>query len=276
MIFSEIQWPETDIAKLMPVPKSNIGNIYWSEEYGFVIYIADVSQTDFNDYVDKCIEHGFDEKVNSGDTWYYADNIDGYHASIKLEDDDIMFIRIDDPDETEELEEQLSKPEEFEEQSAEQVEVLEETLAENIVAEEQQAESVESEVLAEKPVYYSTNTLDKAKSGNAGVFAYRKDGKNYDCYWIIDFDDDCAYFFTYGNSNGTSERVQIDEGDLNNYVLVTYHDGDSTWQYGLCFKRVRQPDRLIQSESDGTQYEYIATDLTDALKILDQMTIVDY
>ena len=46
MEFAEFQWPDTDIAKLMPVPKSTIGNINWSQDYGFVIYVAETSLED--------------------------------------------------------------------------------------------------------------------------------------------------------------------------------------------------------------------------------------
>ena len=47
MEFAEFQWPDTDIAKLMPVPKSTIGNINWSHDYGFVIYVAETPLDDY-------------------------------------------------------------------------------------------------------------------------------------------------------------------------------------------------------------------------------------
>jgi uncharacterized lipoprotein YehR (DUF1307 family) len=123
---------------------------------------------------------------------------------------------------------------------------------------------------------YSTNSLEVAKQGDSGVFSYKRAGTNYDTYWIIDFDEGCAYWFTYGNENGTCDRVQIDSGNLNEYIVVTYHDGSDTWQYGLSFKRKNQPDGLIEQHTDGEEYEFTATVLSEALEIRDLMTIVDY
>ena len=271
MEYSEFQWPDTEIAKLMPVPKSSVGNIGWSKDYGFVIYVTNTTQSDFKAYADDCAARGFTENVNSGDAWYYADNEDGYHVSLKYQDGDVMFVRIDRPDEQPSESVDISEP-------PEEVQPIEEEPAVTETPEPTQEPVSEPEPAepTEKPVYYSTNTFDKAKNGNAGVFSYKRKGANYDFYWIVDLDENCAYSFTYGNGSTTCDRVQIEKGDLNNYILLTYHDGDSSWQYGLCFKRARQPDRLIQSEADGTQYEYVATDLEEALKLLDQLTIVDY
>jgi ABC-type glycerol-3-phosphate transport system substrate-binding protein len=145
---------------------------------------------------------------------------------------------------------------------------------ESEIEESEQAETESTDDPA--ALTYSTNSLESAKEGNSGVFSYKQSGTNYDVYWIIDFDEGYAYYFTYGNENGTCERVQIESGTLNEYIVVTYHDGGDTWQYGLSFKRKNQPDRLIQQDTNGGEYEFSATNLKDALEIRDTMTIVDY
>ena len=38
----------------MPIPKSTIGNINWSHDYGFVIYVAETSLDDYAAYVKEC------------------------------------------------------------------------------------------------------------------------------------------------------------------------------------------------------------------------------
>lgn len=274
MEYAVFQWPDTEIAKLMPVPKSNVGNIGWSEDYGFVIYVANTNQADFKAYTEECADKGFIKDVNYGETWYYANNETGCHISLNYREGDVMFVRIDAPDE-----EPSDSMDILESQEESQITETPVEIGTPEPTQEPPIEPIsepEQEEPKEKAVYYSTNTFDKAKNGNTGIFSYQRKGPNYDYYWIIDFDENYAYSFTYGNDNETCDRVQIEEGDLNNYILLTYHDGDSSWQYGLCFKRVRQPDRLIQSEIDGTQYEYVATDLTQALKLLEQLTIIDY
>lgn len=275
MTFAEFQWPDTEIAKLMPVPKSTIGNIAWSKDYGFVIYVAETSLSDYAAYVQECEALGFILDCRKGDDYFYANNADGYHVSVTFKDNDVMFVRIDEPKESNTeivSEEAETSPEPTEDEATSTTSPTEDS--EPIDTTE--PEPVSTPETTEKTVYYSTNTFDRAEDGNTGIFAYKRNGTNYDFYWIIDFDEGCAYWFTYGNNSSICERVQIDEGDLNTLITVTYHDGDSTWQYGLCFKRVRQPDHLIQSEANGTQYEFIATDLEEALKLRDDMEIVDY
>ncbi|MCH5170763.1 MAG: hypothetical protein J1F24_05695 [Oscillospiraceae bacterium] len=272
MEYAEFEWPDSEIAKLIPVPKSNIGYIYWAEDYGFVIYVANTTADDYAEYVKACEESGFTIDGRKGDDFFWADNENGYQVTVRLQEDDVMFIRMDDPedefldDSTEDLETE-SVPEQTD------------SSVESVSDQSGESNDISTEASTTKPpqsLYYSTNTLEQAKEGNLGIYSYKRSGSNYDLYWIIDFDEGCAYYFTYGNNNGICDRVMIDNGNLNSYVTVTYHDGDSSWQYGLCFKRVRQPDRLIQSESNGTQYEFIATDLNDALKIRDSMKIVNY
>lgn len=97
MEFAEFQWPDTDIAKLMPVPKSTIGNINWSQDYGFVIYVAETSLEDYAAYVKECEALGFTSECRKGDDYFYADNEDGYHVALNYQEGDVMFVRIDEP-----------------------------------------------------------------------------------------------------------------------------------------------------------------------------------
>ena len=97
-VVGEFKWPTSEIAGLMPVPQSNIGKVEWEADYGFVIYVGNTTVDDFNAYVDACIEKGFDVDYRRGDTYYYADNAEGYHVSVKYEGFNTMFVRIDKPD----------------------------------------------------------------------------------------------------------------------------------------------------------------------------------
>ena len=127
-----------------------------------------------------------------------------------------------------------------------------------------------------KPVSYSTNDLETAKNGNSGVFSYVSRGSNYYTYWIIDFDESYVYSFTEGNGNEMCDRTVIDSGDLNSVLIITYHDGDDEWSYGLHFRYKNQPSVLIVEDNDYFETEYATADLADALKIRDSKTIKDY
>lgn len=95
---SEVQWPKSDIAKRLPVPKSSYGNIYWEADYGFVIYLGNTSKKDFWAYADACYDAGFTVDYEKGDTYFRADDSEGYHVNVEYRGNDVMFIRLDDPD----------------------------------------------------------------------------------------------------------------------------------------------------------------------------------
>lgn len=125
-------------------------------------------------------------------------------------------------------------------------------------------------------LYYSTNDRQTAKKGNTGVFSYSSSGKNYNVYWIIDFDEGYVYYFLDGDGNTTCDRLKIESGDLNDVLIITYHDGDDEWSYGLHFKWKSLPDILIMQDNDGFEYKYSPTDLKEALKKRESKTIKDY
>lgn len=95
---SEIQWPKSDIAKRLPVPKSSYGNIKWEADYGFVIYLGNTTKQDFLEYADACYNAGFTVDYKKGDTYFRADDSEGYHVNVEYRGNNVMFIRIDDPD----------------------------------------------------------------------------------------------------------------------------------------------------------------------------------
>ncbi len=99
--YSNFDWPDSEIAKLIPAPKSSIGHIDWEASYGFVIYVAETSKDDYDEYVKTCKEVGFNEDYKKGDDFYYADNADGFHIHLRYDEGDVMLVRIDDPDESE-------------------------------------------------------------------------------------------------------------------------------------------------------------------------------
>lgn len=124
---------------------------------------------------------------------------------------------------------------------------------------------------------YTTNDLATAKKGNTGVYAYKKSGSNYSIYYIIDFDERYVYRFTDGGDGDTTcDRLRIESGDLNSVLIVTYHDGDTTWSNGLHFNWVNQSDHLIMEDNDHFEWDFYPTDLYAALSIKATKRIVDY
>lgn len=126
-------------------------------------------------------------------------------------------------------------------------------------------------------VWYSTNTSEDAKNGNAGVYSYKKDGKFYDIYYIINFDEGHVYYFLEGDGNEFCDRLKIESGDLNDVVIITYHvEGEDNFSYGLHFKYKNMPSTLIVQDKNGFEDEYITTDLDNALELLKSKEVTDY
>lgn len=99
MKMSQIEWPNSDIAELIPQPKSLYGKIEWEHDYGFAIYIGNTTLSDYEEYVNSVYNSGFNIDYSKENSYFWADNADGYHVSINYEGFKTMFVRIDEPDE---------------------------------------------------------------------------------------------------------------------------------------------------------------------------------
>ena len=130
--------------------------------------------------------------------------------------------------------------------------------------------------MADNSTLYTSVDYETAKKGNEGVFAYRSRGGSYYRYYIIDFDEGYVYYFMEGNGDESCEKVKIVSGNLNDVVIITYHDGNDKWSYGLHFKWKKQPDHLVVQDNDGFTDDYYETDLSDALAIRDRRMIIEY
>ena len=92
-----LEWPKSEIAALLPVPDSKVGSISWEGSYGFVAYVS-YTKEQYDAYANDCAEKGFTVDYSKGDTYYYADNTDGYQLSLSYEGNNTMFVRIDEPE----------------------------------------------------------------------------------------------------------------------------------------------------------------------------------
>jgi len=146
----------------------------------------------------------------------------------------------------------------------------EETTAEEVNEDSEEPETTEEPMT----VIYSTNTVDTVNDGNKGVYAYRDKGGSYYKYYIIDFDE--GYVYSFNDESDDCDRLKIDSGDLNDVLMITYHDGGDSWSYGLHFKYKDNPDHLIMQDNDGYEYDYYTTNLKDALAVREGKTIQDY
>ena len=127
-----------------------------------------------------------------------------------------------------------------------------------------------------KTVSYSTNDKETAKNGDSGVFSYKSKDGSYDNYIVIDFNAECVYYYSDGNGDETCMRVNIDYGNLNDGLVVTFRDGDTQWSEGLHFNWRNSPEHLILEDNDHFTYDYYSTDLQRAFQIFQTKTVYDY
>lgn len=90
--YSDIEWPDTEITSAIPKPKSSIGKIVFESDEGLMITLANVSDDDYNDYVDKCKQLGYTVDHVTMESMYSAKKEDGHTIMIALEDDHTMTI----------------------------------------------------------------------------------------------------------------------------------------------------------------------------------------
>lgn len=91
---SDINWPLSQAGKQLPVPKSTTGKFSYEHDDEFCVYIGNTSKSDYNNYVKACSDKGFTVDYDKGDNYYYADNSNGWHISLKYEGNNIMSVKI--------------------------------------------------------------------------------------------------------------------------------------------------------------------------------------
>ena len=94
MKFGSITWPSSTVGNMLPAPKSTTGKFSYEHDDSFFVYVSETSKADYDQYVADCSANGFNIDYDKGDTYYRADNADGYHISLKYEGNNIMVVEI--------------------------------------------------------------------------------------------------------------------------------------------------------------------------------------
>lgn len=98
MEFGSITWPSSTVGNMLPAPKSTTGKFSYEHDDSFFVYVGETSRADYDQYVADCSANGFNINYDKGDTYYRADNEDGYHISLQYEGNDIMTVKIATPE----------------------------------------------------------------------------------------------------------------------------------------------------------------------------------
>lgn len=113
----EIEWPDSALAKMLPVPKSKTGKINNDSSDCLSVSVDKTSESDFKEYIKACKEKGFDVDYSNGDDYYHAKNSKDYNLEVSLSAFNVMKIYLSAPEE-ETTEEETSKAESSEAESS--------------------------------------------------------------------------------------------------------------------------------------------------------------
>ena len=91
-------WPDSEIASMLPVPKSTTGEITQDDEKGFAAYVSDTPIEEYNAYVAACADKGFTVEASESEKSYSAKNNDGYQLSVSYQGNGVMSISVDEPE----------------------------------------------------------------------------------------------------------------------------------------------------------------------------------
>ena len=81
-------WPESDIAALLPQPKSTKGEIKSESSDYFSIEVCDTDAKQYADYVKSMQDNGFTVDYNKSADSFNAKNADGYSVSVSRDTED--------------------------------------------------------------------------------------------------------------------------------------------------------------------------------------------
>ena len=95
MDMGKLVWPTTKVADLLPKPKSDYGQISSASDSCVIVYVGNMTISDFKDYVNECMEKGFTKDISQTDKHFHADDKKGNHVRVDYEGNNTIFIRID-------------------------------------------------------------------------------------------------------------------------------------------------------------------------------------
>lgn len=90
----EINWSDIILSSQLPYMPSYKGEVILNEENILLIYIENIDENKYNDYIDKCYDKGYNINSERTKTFFHSFSKDNYELLIKLKKDK-MIIKLD-------------------------------------------------------------------------------------------------------------------------------------------------------------------------------------
>ncbi len=89
-----IEWPNTGLGSLLPIPKSLYANISWNNSETFIVHIGNTPLEEYNNYVKECENKGYTIDFSKDKKYFSAKNSDGYELHLRYLGGNIMEISL--------------------------------------------------------------------------------------------------------------------------------------------------------------------------------------
>lgn len=94
----QIVWPNSDLVRDLPIPKSLVGEVSTENSEAYAVYLVQIEPAYFSEYVSLCIENGFNVDYSKSDTHFSAENDEGISLTVEYRGFNILYIYIENYD----------------------------------------------------------------------------------------------------------------------------------------------------------------------------------
>ena len=119
---------------------------------------------------------------------------------------------------------------------------------------------------------YTSNSLEKAKEGKTGYFAYvSDDNDSVKEYLFVDFDEGVVCIVDYDTKHHSESFgfvLRLFSGNLNSGVKANGYTEAGNFDFTFKFKKKNDPSRVVGSNSDGFYLEYVPTNYDKAYELI--------
>lgn len=95
---TEIKWSNSEISELIPVPQFTKGKIEKDDATEYTLYLSEISYAEYEEYINECMNSGFNADISSDTGLFCAKNSDDYTLTVNYEGNNIIYISLKEPE----------------------------------------------------------------------------------------------------------------------------------------------------------------------------------
>lgn len=92
--FAEMAWPENGIAALLPEPPSLSAKVDYDIGRSYAVYVDNIPKPEYDSYVQKCIDAGFNKDISRSDISFRANSSNGEEIRVYYKGNEVVYIAV--------------------------------------------------------------------------------------------------------------------------------------------------------------------------------------